>query len=108
MSWRELSKWTPWLDPLPVVMVSVFLTFLLCAVFAPPSMQIQNLVLGVSWWVPPLVGLSSLIFGLVWWLGLQFIEWKLQKILDTTRLPYIEVGMDGEPIERAEFVERRW
>lgn len=106
--WLSKTEWTPWLDPLPVVVATLFLAFLLVAAFARPSLAVQNLLPGVPWWVPPLVGLCSFLLGLAWWLGLRFVEWKGRRRLETKRLPYIEINADGVGTQKVEIVEHAW
>jgi amino acid transporter len=106
-SWRLLSRWKPWLDPLPAVVAGASLTFLAGAVFAPPSLQIRN-ILGVPWWVPPLIGLSCLVLGGLWWLGILFLERCRHERLSTSRETHVGFGPDGEPRVLVESVRCAW
>jgi len=108
--WKSLSQWTPWLDPLPVIVAAAVLTFLVGAVFAPPSPQTQNSSLerGIPWWLPPLVGLSSFVFGFLWWVGVRFREWSKHLKLETRKLPYIHNEPGQDPIQKVVVVEHAW
>jgi L-asparagine transporter-like permease len=100
--WTLKSVWRPWLDPLPAVVATASLAFLLFAAFARPSYGKET---GWSWWVGPTVGWGSVLLGVAWWGGLQFVQWAGRWELQTKRLPIIEIDEDGQAIQKAELVE---
>ncbi|RYP74152.1 hypothetical protein DL771_003210 [Monosporascus sp. 5C6A] len=100
--WRLKSVWQPWLDPLPAVVATVSLAFLLFAAFLKPSEGKER---GWPWWVGPTVGMGSAVLGIVWWGGLQFVQWAGRWELQTKRLPVVEIDEDGQAIQKAELVE---
>jgi hypothetical protein len=79
------------LDPLPTIIACATLAFILFATFAPPSL--------------PTIGWAVTLLGVFWWLGLRFVQWKGRWELVVRRIPYIEIDYNGEPIQKAEFVE---
>jgi hypothetical protein len=101
-NWKGKVAWKPWLDPLPAVLATAALGFLLFAAFAQPSALREG---SLRWWVGPTVGWLIGILGIIWWLGLQFVQWKGRWELRTRRVPYIEIDEEGIPIQKAELVE---
>ena len=101
--WNEKSNWKPWLDPLPAVLATATLAFLLFAAFVPPRANESN---SLPWWVGPAAGWLSVGLGILWWLGLQFVQWKGRWELVTTRTPLIDI-IEGNAIQRLELVEHR-
>jgi amino acid transporter len=99
--WHEKVGWRPWLDPLPTLVACAALGFILFATFAPLSTPEDVL----PDWFGPLTGWAVTLLGVVWWLGLRFIQWKGRWELLVRRVPYIEIDHQGEPIQKAEFVE---
>ena len=102
--WKEKSAWKPWLDPLPAVLATAALAFLLFAAFAPPSAKQPN---SLPWWVGPTAGWLSGALGIFWWLGLRFIQWKGRWELHISRVPLIEIDGEGNAIQRVELVEHQ-
>ncbi|KAK3358028.1 amino acid permease-domain-containing protein [Lasiosphaeria hispida] len=104
--WARKTQWRPWLDPLPAIVGTFGLGFLLVAVFVPPTASKPDLEDGnLPYWVGPSVGWAAPLVGVVWWLGLRFVQWRGRWRLEVTRMPYIEVGAGGEFVQRAEVVE---
>lgn len=115
--WAEKSVWQPWLDPLPAVVATFSLAFLLLAAFAPGTATTRatgDVAVGgdgsnnegdLPWWIGPTVGWASVGLGVLWWLGLQFVQWSGRWQLETRRLPVVEIDSDGQAIQRAELVE---
>ncbi len=100
--WDLKSMWQPWLDPIPAVVATVALTYLLVAAFVPPSWEKQA---GWAWWVGPTVGWGSAMLGVLWWCGLRLVQWAGRWELQTQRLPVVEIDEDGQAIQKAELVE---
>ena len=101
--WRQKSLWQPWLDPLPVIVATLSLVFLLGAAFAPASEGKRS---GWAWWVAPTVGcLASIGLGVAWWCGLQWVQWAGRWRLETQRLPVVEIDAQGHAVQKAELVE---
>ncbi|KAK0619663.1 amino acid permease-domain-containing protein, partial [Immersiella caudata] len=101
--WRQKSVWQPWLDPLPVIVATICLGFMLVATFAKVSEGKQR---EWPWCVAPAVGcLGSIGLGFIWWCGLQFVQWAGRWRLETQRLPVVEVDELGHAIQKAELVE---
>ena len=103
-NWKEKSIWQPWLDPLPAIVATVALAFMLFAAFVPASTAKEGNG-DLAWWIGPMVGCASVGLGVLWWLGLQFVQWSGRWELDTKRLPVVEIDADGQAIQRAELVE---
>jgi len=101
--WHEKVDWRPWLDPLPNLVACAALGFILFATFAPPSVSRPKEEL--PYWCGPVTGWAVTFLGVVWWLGLRFVQWKGRWELLVRRVPYIEIDHQGEPIQKAEFVE---
>lgn len=105
--WKEKSIWQPWLDPLPAVVATFSLFFLLVAALVPGTTT--NSAPGnegdLPWWIGPFVGWASLGLGVLWWLGLRFIQWHGRWELEIRRMPVVEIDADGQAIQRAELVE---
>jgi amino acid transporter len=102
-NWARKSVWQPWLDPLPVLVVTAGLGFLLFAAFVLPSEPKRTG--GWPWWVGPTVGMGSALLGVVWWCGLVFVQWAGRWELQTQRLPVVEIDEDGQAVQKAELVE---
>ncbi|KAK4183373.1 amino acid/polyamine transporter I [Podospora australis] len=100
--WRMKSVWQPWLDPLPAVVATLSLAFLVIAAFVPPDQRKRT---GWPSWVGPTVGWGSVALGVVWWCGVQFVQWAGRWELQTQRLPVVEIDEDGQAIQKAELVE---
>ncbi|KAF2743492.1 amino acid transporter [Sporormia fimetaria CBS 119925] len=101
--WYEKVAWRPWSDPLPTAVACAALTFILLATFAPPSVSRSDEEL--PYWAGPVIGWMVTLLGVLWWLGLRFVQWKGRFELQVRRVPYIEIDHNGEPVQKAEFVE---
>lgn len=99
--WSELSRGRPWLDPVPAVIATVCLGFLLLAAFAKPSPGKEA---GWPWWVGPTVGLGSAFLGVLWWCGLRFIRWYGRWKLVIDRIPIVRVR-EGVAVQVGEVVK---
>ncbi|KAM7224585.1 amino acid transporter [Rhypophila decipiens] len=117
-NWHEKSVWQPWFDPLPAIVATVSLAFLLFAAFVPGSLTNarskhpgsgndydEDNTGEIAWWIGPLVGWGSVGLGVLWWLGLRFVQWSGRWELETKRLPVVEIDAHGQAIQRAELVE---
>jgi amino acid transporter len=106
--WRFKTAWKPWLDPLPTVLVTGALGFLLLAPFTQRPTALYGRTDASTDWIQLGVGISTLAVGFIWWLGIRFIEWKGRVRLVTNRLPFVEVDESGEAVQKAEVTEYRW
>jgi len=109
--WDRKRRWYPWLEPLPALVATLGLAFILVAVFvAPKAGEPKSSDNGdgnrsLPYWVGPMVGWAAPLVGVMWWLGLGFVQWRGRWRLEVTRTPYIEVDGAGEFVQMAEIVE---
>jgi amino acid transporter len=99
--WDEKAEWKPWLDPLPTVVATVALTFLLFGAFVPTSGSGTD---DLASWIRPTVGWGVMILPFLWWLGLEAAQWKGRWRLVRKRVTYVEADDDNDPVQKAELV----
>jgi amino acid transporter len=102
--WHQKVRWKPWFDPIPAVVATLSLAFLLLVIFVPPTARQPY---DEAHWIKPAVGWAVAPIGVAWWAGLLFVLWKGRKRLVATRLPYIDFDDKGRAVQLAEFVEVR-
>lgn len=100
--WHEKVDWLPWLDPLPTLVACTTLRFILLTTFA---LSVSRPIEELPYWFVLVIGWAVTFLGIVWWLRLWFVLWKGRWDLVVQRVPYIEIDHQGEPIQKAEFVE---
>jgi amino acid transporter len=102
--WHEKARWKPWFDPIPCVVATLSLAFLLFAICVPPSARRPN---DEPHWIMPLIGWTMPLVGVLWWSGLLSYLWKCRKTLVVKRLPLLDFDRRGQAVQLAEFVEVR-